>query len=54
MKRGIWFGIGAYGIWGMFPIYWKWLHHVPALELIAHRITWSFVIMLVVMTVTHR
>ncbi|MBN2044193.1 MAG: EamA family transporter RarD [Anaerolineales bacterium] len=54
MKRGIWLGIGAYGIWGLFPIYWKWLQHVPALELVAHRIVWSFIMMLVVMTVTRR
>jgi len=54
MKRGILFGIGAYGIWGLFPIYWKWLQHVPALELLSHRIVWSFVIMLAVMTITGR
>jgi len=54
MKRGIWLGIGTYTIWGLFPIYWKWLQHVDALELIAHRIGWSFIIMLVVMTLTNR
>jgi len=54
MKRGIWFAIGTYVIWGLFPIYWRWLQHVPALELIAHRIAWSFLIMLGVMTITHR
>jgi chloramphenicol-sensitive protein RarD len=54
MKRGILLGIGAYALWGFFPIYWKWLQHVSALELIGHRITWSFVILLVVMTVTKR
>jgi chloramphenicol-sensitive protein RarD len=54
MKRGIWLGIGTYTIWGLFPIYWKWLQHVPALELVAHRIAWSFVYMLVIMTITRR
>ncbi len=54
MKRGIWLGIGTYIIWGVFPIYWKWLQHVPALELIAHRIAWSFLIMLGIMTITRR
>ena len=54
MKRGILLGIGAYGIWGMFPIYWKWLQHVPAPELLSHRIVWSFVIMLGAMSVTRR
>lgn len=39
--RGIWYGIAAYGAWGLFPVYWKTLHHVPALQLICHRIVWS-------------
>jgi len=47
MNKGIWYGIGAYVTWGLFPIYWKWLHHVPALQLISHRIVWSFVLLVV-------
>ena len=39
---------------GFSPIYWKWLQHVDALELIAHRIGWSFMIMLGIMTITRR
>jgi chloramphenicol-sensitive protein RarD len=35
--------IGAYGLWGLFPIYWKQLQQVPATEIIAHRIVWSLV-----------
>ena len=42
LKKGIWYALGAYGSWGLFPIYWKWLHHVPALQIIGHRIFWSF------------
>jgi len=45
MNKGIWYGIGAYVTWGLFPIYWKWLHAVPALQLIGHRILWSFVML---------
>jgi chloramphenicol-sensitive protein RarD len=45
MSKGIWYGIGAYVTWGLFPIYWKWLHAVPALQLISHRILWSFVML---------
>jgi len=33
-------------IWGLVPIYWKVLSHVPALETITHRIVWSFVFLL--------
>lgn len=42
MNKGIWSGIAAYALWGFFPIYWKLLHDVPALQLLGHRIGWSF------------
>ena len=40
MNRGLFAAVGAFLIWGMFPIYWKSLEHVPALEIVAHRLTW--------------
>jgi chloramphenicol-sensitive protein RarD len=43
LRRGIWQGLAAYSIWGTFPIYWKLFHGIPALEVLAHRVTWSFV-----------
>jgi len=46
MKKGILYGIGAYVLWGFFPIYWKVLHPVSALQVIGHRIGWSFIILL--------
>lgn len=36
----------AYFLWGLFPLYWMWLKHIPAPEIMAHRILWSFVILL--------
>ncbi len=42
MNKGIWYAIAAYGLWGLFPLYWKLLHHIPAIQLIGHRIVWSF------------
>jgi chloramphenicol-sensitive protein RarD len=47
MKKGILYGIGAYLAWGFFPIYWKFLHHVPAIQLIGHRIIWSCILLIV-------
>jgi chloramphenicol-sensitive protein RarD len=38
---GFWLGAAAYGIWGLFPIYWKLVAHVPAGQVLAHRIVWS-------------
>lgn len=48
MNKGIWHGLAAYAMWGLFPIYWKLLHTVPALEVIGHRIGWSFILLIVV------
>ena len=39
---GFWYGVAAYGIWGLFPLYWKLVQHVPALQILGHRIVWSF------------
>ncbi len=40
MNQGLLAGIGAFLIWGVFPIYWKSLGPVPALEIVAHRLSW--------------
>ncbi|MBN1535550.1 MAG: EamA family transporter RarD [Anaerolineales bacterium] len=45
MSKGTWYGVGAYVMWGLFPVYWKLLDHVPALQLIGHRIVWSCLIL---------
>jgi chloramphenicol-sensitive protein RarD len=52
MKKGILYGIGAYVLWGFFPIYWKFLHEVPALQVIGHRISWSFIVLMVFILLT--
>lgn len=33
----------AFISWGLLPIFWKWLNHLPAIEILAHRIFWSLV-----------
>ncbi|HNB50917.1 MAG TPA: EamA family transporter RarD [Anaerolineales bacterium] len=53
-NKGILYGIGAYALWGFFPIYWKLLHHVPALELLSHRIVWSFLLLMAVILVSRQ
>jgi chloramphenicol-sensitive protein RarD len=52
MNKGILNGVGAYLLWGLFPIYWKLLHQVPALQVIGHRIVWSFVLLILVIFLT--
>ena len=46
MNKGFWYAVGAYFTWGLFPIYWKALQRVPALQLLGHRIVWSFLFLI--------
>jgi chloramphenicol-sensitive protein RarD len=45
LKQGILLAIGAHFTWGILLIYWKLLHGLPALQLVSHRIVWSFIIL---------
>jgi len=54
VKRGAWIGAAAYSFWGLFPLYWTQIESIPALEIIAHRIAWSFVVLIVLMVVRSR
>ena len=49
MNRGVLLAISAYGMWGFFPVYWKLLKQIPALQLLGHRIGWSFILLVVVL-----
>lgn len=42
-SKGIGYALLAFLMWGAFPIFWKLLDTVPAIEILAHRIIWSFV-----------
>lgn len=54
MNKGTWYGLAAYLMWGLFPVYWKWLQHVPALQLISHRIVWSCLILITFIVFTRK
>ena len=47
ISKGVWFALGAYTLWGLFPLYWHLLNNVPAEEILAHRIFWSAIFMLI-------
>lgn len=49
MKRGVLIAAAAYSIWGLFPLYWKLIEFVPAAQIIAHRIVWSFIVLVPVL-----
>ena len=45
MNKGVLYAIAAYTLWGFFPIYLKALSTVPAFQITAHRVVWSFVLL---------
>nr|WP_318503132.1 EamA family transporter RarD [Bacillus sp. T3] len=51
---GMIFAAGAYIVWGVLPIYWKMLGEVPALEILAHRVVWSFFFVLIIVFLLKR
>ncbi|HTP00711.1 MAG TPA: EamA family transporter RarD [Anaerolineales bacterium] len=50
-RKGILYAVGAYVMWGLFPLYWKQLEDIPALQIIGHRIGWSFILLALVVLV---
>lgn len=49
-RSGLAYGVTAYGLWGLLPLYLKALGSVSAWELFAHRIVWSLAMLLGLMT----
>ena len=45
-RLGISYAVLAYGIWGLFPLYWKLLGSISALEILSHRVLWSSILLL--------
>lgn len=52
LRSGLLFGVIAYACWGAVPLYFAQLRHVPALEILAHRISWSLPLLLGVVALT--
>ena len=40
-RSALFAGIAAFGFWGVIPIYWKWMAAVPAPQILAHRVVWT-------------
>lgn len=45
-KKPLALALGCYVLWGLFPIYWKFLAHIPALETLTQRVFWGFLFFL--------
>ncbi len=50
MKKGVIYAFAAYGLWGLFPIYFKLIKAAPADQILCHRIVWSVVFLAIVLS----
>ena len=53
-RKGVMYGLAAYLVWGFFPLYFKAVQHVPPLEVVSHRIAWSMLFLVILVTGTRR
>ena len=53
-RRGVLLGLAAWVMWGFFPLYWPLLEPAGAIEILAHRIFWSMLVMVGLVIATRR
>ena len=53
-RKGLLYGLLCYTIWGLFPLYWRMLDHVSSFEILAHRMLWSGVFMIILFVVIRK
>lgn len=53
-RRGIAYGLAAYGLWGLVPLYWPLMAAASPLEILAHRIVWSLVLAVLLLVVLRK
>lgn len=49
---GLLFGVSAYTLWGLFPIYWPLLKPASAIEIVSHRAVWTLVFCFIILWLT--
>ena len=49
-RSGLAYGLAAYGLWGVLPIYFKQIAAIPAVDIVAHRILWSLLVLAAFLT----
>lgn len=54
MRAGVLYGIGAYGLWGLFPLFFELLEPAGAVEVLAQRIVWALVVLVGVLMARRR
>nr|WSX77416.1 EamA family transporter RarD [Streptomyces sp. NBC_00899] len=53
-RAGLAYGFAAYGMWGLFPLYWPLLEPADAGEILAHRMVWSLVVVTAILLALRR
>ena len=53
-QKGLVYGLAAYLLWGVFPLYFPLLEPTPPVEILANRILWSFLVLFVVVLVSRQ
>jgi chloramphenicol-sensitive protein RarD len=53
-KRGILFAFAAYFLWGVLPIYWDLIHGFGAFEILAYRIVFSMIFMVLIVIISNK
>jgi chloramphenicol-sensitive protein RarD len=53
-KLGLIFGVSAYSIWGLFPLYWPLLKPSGSVEIVANRSVWTLLVCLIALAVSHQ
>src|ERR1700756_3945348 len=50
-RAGLFYGLGAYTMWGFIPLYFRAVSHVPPVIVLCHRVLWSVFFMAIVVSV---
>jgi len=53
-NNGVLAALGAYILWGLLPVFWKLLQTVPSIEILFHRMVWSLVFLVIIITVRNQ
>jgi chloramphenicol-sensitive protein RarD len=51
MQKGAFYAASAYILWGVLPLFWKGLHGIPAIEILAHRMVWSLPVVMLLLAI---
>jgi chloramphenicol-sensitive protein RarD len=50
-KQGVYFALAAFIMWGLAPIYFKFIDQIGALEILMHRVIWSFIFLVLIIAI---